>query len=181
MTTTAKLANDNIHYLSQAIALLETMDDKTYRKPYAPFFASGVGAHLRHNLDHYQCFLNGLPTRKIDYDARTRDPRLETDRDYAAQQMQQIVRALEMISEADTEAPVLVKMDSDGETELPAAWRRSTVGRELQFLVSHTVHHDALIAVLLRLHGLELGDEFGCAPSTLRYQRTLALCAPQLG
>jgi uncharacterized damage-inducible protein DinB len=181
MTTTASLAYDNIHFLRQALGLLDSLDDESYRNPYPPFFASGIGAHLRHNLDHYQCFLGGLATRQIDYDARARDHRLETDRDYAAQQMQHIVRQLEKISEPDTNVPVLVKMDSDSETELPATWRRSTVGRELQFLVSHTVHHYALIAVLLRLHGLEPSDEFGCAPSTLRYQRDQSLCAPQPG
>jgi uncharacterized damage-inducible protein DinB len=181
MTTTTSLAHDNIHFIRQALSLLEVLDDESYCKPYPPFFASGIGAHLRHNFDHYRSFLDGLGTWKIDYDARARDACLETDREYAGRQLQEIIRELDKISEADTDVPVLVRMDSDGETELPATWRRSTVGRELQFLVSHTVHHYALIAVLLRLHGLEPSEDFGCAPSTLRYQRTHPVCAPQPG
>jgi uncharacterized damage-inducible protein DinB len=48
------------------------------------------------------------------------------------------------------------------------------VGRELQFLASHTLHHYALIAALLRLQGVEPGEEFGVAPGTLEHRRRLA-------
>ena len=43
------------------------------------------------------------------------------------------------------------------------------ISRELQVLSSHTVHHFALIAVTLRMHGVEMDPDFGMAPSTLRY------------
>jgi uncharacterized damage-inducible protein DinB len=181
MTTTAPLALDNIHYLAQALDLLEALDDESYRKPFPPFFTSGVGGHLRHNLDHYRSFLDGLGTWKIDYDARERDTRMETDRALAAQLVRDLIDQLRSVSEADTEIPVLVKMDSDAEDEAPVTWRRSTVGRELQFLVSHTVHHYALIAVQARLHGVDPGEDFGVAPSTVRYLRTKLACVPQLG
>jgi hypothetical protein len=46
----------------------------------------------------------------------------------------------------------------------------SSVGRELQALSSHTIHHFALIAIALRVHGLEVDPDFGMSPSTLRYQ-----------
>ena len=47
----------------------------------------------------------------------------------------------------------------------------STIERELKFLVSHTVHHYAIIALQLRHQGVEPGPEFGVAPSTLRYEQ----------
>jgi hypothetical protein len=53
----------------------------------------------------------------------------------------------------------------------------STVARELQFLLSHTVHHYALIALILRLQGFEPGEEFGVAPSTLAHWRREVVCA----
>jgi len=46
---------------------------------------------------------------------------------------------------------------------------RSSISRELQALSSHTIHHFALIAVTLRLHGFEVDPEFGMSPSTLQY------------
>jgi hypothetical protein len=46
----------------------------------------------------------------------------------------------------------------------------SSIGRELQALSSHTIHHFALIAITLRLHGFDVDQDFGMSPSTLRYQ-----------
>ena len=60
-------------------------------------------------------------------------------------------------------------------------WSRSTLRRELQFLLSHTIHHFALIGLLLSFHGVEPGEEFGVAPSTLKHWRSQAECAPQPG
>ena len=52
---------------------------------------------------------------------------------------------------------------------------RSSVLRELQFLVSHTVHHYAIIKLHLQLQGCDTARlvSFGVAPSTQSYrQRT---------
>jgi hypothetical protein len=35
-------------------------------------------------------------------------------------------------------------------------------------LCSHAVHHFALIAMILRAHGIDVDPKFGVAPSTLR-------------
>ncbi|UCF67889.1 MAG: DinB family protein [Acidobacteriota bacterium] len=48
-------------------------------------------------------------------------------------------------------------------------WSRSSVGRELRFLLSHTVHHFAIIGLMLRMLGGEPPAAFGVAPSTLDY------------
>ena len=52
---------------------------------------------------------------------------------------------------------------------IPDSYMESSVSRELQVLSSHTIHHFALIAITLRMHGVELDSDFGMAPSTLRY------------
>jgi hypothetical protein len=56
-------------------------------------------------------------------------------------------------------------------------WSRSTAARELQFLVSHTVHHYALIAFILRANGIDPGADFGVAPSTLAHRKSQQSCA----
>jgi hypothetical protein len=46
----------------------------------------------------------------------------------------------------------------------------STLGRELAFVNSHTIHHEAMIAVLLSLAAREVPDRLGLAPTTPRRQ-----------
>jgi hypothetical protein len=61
-----------------------------------------------------------------------------------------------------------VKMN-EGDDSSPRS--QSTIRRELQFLLSHTVHHYALIAIILKIQGFDCDEDFGVAPSTLKYQR----------
>jgi hypothetical protein len=43
---------------------------------------------------------------------------------------------------------------------------QSTIGRELVFVTSHTIHHNAVVVYLLRAHGIEMGPRFGVSPAT---------------
>ena len=45
---------------------------------------------------------------------------------------------------------------------------QTSLGRELAFVVQHTIHHAALIAVLLDILGVRVPADFGYAPSTPR-------------
>jgi hypothetical protein len=42
----------------------------------------------------------------------------------------------------------------------------SSVGREVAFVTSHTVHHNAILGQLLCAHGVHVPLRFGIAPST---------------
>ena len=43
---------------------------------------------------------------------------------------------------------------------------RSSICREVAFLVSHTIHHNAIVAQMLHARGLEVTPRFGLAPAT---------------
>ena len=161
------VAGDNITHLHQGIALVERLGKEhlTHASDLCP--GGTVGAHFRHCLDFYDSFLEGLGAGRIDYDDRKRDPSSESASARAAQRSREVVRALEAIPEQDRDRPLSVR--GDGSREGDAGWFRSTVGRELQFLLSHTIHHFALIGFMLRAEGLEVDASFGVAPSTLRY------------
>jgi hypothetical protein len=93
--------------------------------------------------------------------------------------MLSIIARLEALAAQQLDSPILVKMN-DGEEK--DNWNQSTMGRELQFLMSHTVHHYALVAIILKIQGCNCAEEFGVAPSTLRYQRSqAATCVPSPG
>lgn len=171
------LAQQNLHFLDQGLELLDALDDHTYCA-CDEHGHSCVGAHLRHILDCYSCFSRGLTDNRINYDARERDLTVQSDW-RAAQAAIRVIRAeLAKLDENDRRRPVQVKVDAAAWTDSDP-WTQSTVGRELQFLLSHTVHHYALIAMTLRGLGFEPPAGFGIAPSTLEHlKRSQAVSAP---
>jgi uncharacterized damage-inducible protein DinB len=170
---TARLAEGNLAFLRQALELVRRMSDDDYRGTTPELPRGGVGAQFRHIFDHYDCFLRGLDGGRIDYDVRERDPRLECERGCALDKLGALSRDLASLPHAELRRSVQVALDcGEGDERI---WSTSTVARELQFLVSHTVHHFAVIAVMLRRRGFEPGDDFGVAPSTLKYEQGLAV------
>ncbi|MDZ7343110.1 MAG: DinB family protein [candidate division KSB1 bacterium] len=160
-------------FLRQGIDLLGQISDAMYVKAVAPYAASGVGKHIRHNLDHYEMFLAGLATSSINYDGRLRDPQIETDRRHAMQKMLSIILRLEGLEAKRLDDPISVNMNEGDKAKDSSSPSQSTIRRELQFLLSHTVHHYALIAIILKIQGFECDKDFGVAPSTLKYQQSL--------
>ena len=159
-------AQDNVVILHQQINLLQDLDDATYRCDVTAMMMSSVGAHVRHNLDHYQRFFVGLDTGTVDYDARERQKVLETDRQAALATTQNTCERLAELTAIQSATNLRVCCYRDRGIEQTT----SSVIRELDFLLSHTVHHYAIIAVLCRLQNVAVAQDFGVAPSTLRYR-----------
>ena len=94
------LKEDNLLFLQQGLDLLRKLDDRLFAtRPRLPM--GSVGGHMRHCIDFYARFLDGLSDGEIDYDARSRDPRLEVDRTYAADTIAQLMERLSFLAEGD--------------------------------------------------------------------------------
>ncbi len=158
------MTSSNIHLLEQAERLLSEIDDELYSRAPAGLAKSGVGGHVRHCLDFYDNLFAGIAEGKVDYDCRERDSLIEQSRSMALAKVETIISRLRDVPK-DYDRELIVKLEGD---QSPV-WNRSSVGRELQFLFSHTVHHYALIAMLLRIQGYEPSPDFGIAPSTLKH------------
>ena len=173
------LIETNIRWLQQAVRLLERIDDVAFATSPQGMAPHRAGAHLRHIVEFYQAFLEGIDSYHIDYDARRRDPEIERSRKTASDAIAAVIRELRTCPALTLHrnAIVWVRIEDEpaGATQEP--FIRSSIGRELQMLSSHTIHHFALIAMTLRLHGIEMDPDFGMAPSTLRYQATRAEAA----
>ena len=117
-----------------------------------------------------------MPSGRIDYDARKRDQEIETDPKAALAEIAAMRRFLSDGARNIEYSTVLtVKVDCGGYCEdEEALWQQSTIGREAQFLVSHTVHHFAIIWIMCRAVGISLEADFGVAPSTLRHRELSA-------
>lgn len=160
------LIAQNVAVLLQGVELLDSLSSDVYAREGRFEARSGIGAHFRHCVEFYTSFLDGVSSGRIDYGVRSRDRRLERDRELARDRIWEIANLLDAL--VDTDAPIVVRAEGVADDE----WSRSSVGRELQVLASHTVHHFALIALLLRLEGVEPPEAFGVAPSTLEYWRS---------
>ena len=157
-------------YLLQADQLIESLDDDTFCQAHCECHGASLGQHLRHCIEHYLCLLNQMGEAKIDYDLRPRDPEIECS---TTASREAISKVLELLAKATNDwpesTPVQVHMDcGDGECS-DIGWQPSSVGRELQSLVSHTVHHFAIISIMCQKMGIPLHPDFGVAPSTLRH------------
>jgi len=163
------LIETNVRWLCQAQELLERISDDAYAACPDSIAPHRVGGHLRHILEFYECFLDGLDGSHIDYDSRRRDLAVETNRGAALRKIASISGRLrtEKILLADN--IIWVRMEDAEAAEVPRAFLVSSTGRELQALSSHTIHHFALMAMTLRALGVEADRDFGMAPSTLRY------------
>ncbi|MFN0123136.1 MAG: DinB family protein [Blastocatellia bacterium] len=162
------LIADNLDILQQGLRLLARIDDRQFTATDAALYGYGVGSHIRHCLDAYDNFLAGLVTGQIDYDHRRPDPGLEQNRGRAITRMAAVMEQLDAIRAL----PALLQSRLDS-----PIWTTTSPQRELQFLVSHTVHHYALIALMLRTQGYTPPAEFGVAPSTLKRWKENAVCA----
>lgn len=163
----------NTVHLQQGIDLLIGLTDEQYTAIHPPVYNSGIGEHVRHILEHYQLFLDGLEVGRIDYDARLRDTRISADRASAIQRTRLLMDALSSLSDATTDATIEVNMAAASTPDADAPLSDSTIKRELHYLQAHTIHHFALIAMIARLQGVEPPDAFGIAPSTLQYRQNV--------
>lgn len=164
-------AADNIRTLAEGVDLLQRISDEAYTRRADATFSDGAGTHVRHIIDHYDCFLRGLENGRVDYDSRDRDVELERSREAAIAALEQTMGRLAVLGRGLGERSLAVRQDCGG-PEGDELWSSSSVARELQFLVSHTVHHYALVAVMLRLLGEHPDAQFGVSPSTLKHRQS---------
>lgn len=168
------LITSNIRLLTQGLYLIERLDDAAYATENDALSLNSAGSHFRHCIDFYNCFLAAIGTGWINYDLRPRNEVLERDRALAIAQIEKIIERMGNLYLADGQKELHVVLEGSTPPGGASAWSRSSIMRELQSLLSHTIHHYALIALSVRLHGGEPGEEFGVAPSTLDYRRRTA-------
>jgi hypothetical protein len=160
----------NTRWLRQALDLLGRLDPRRFSTSPKGLAPHRVSSHLRHIIEFYECFLDGLEAVHIDYDARRRDLTLESSISIAAGRICGIIARLESDRALLHDGVLFVRMEDAAAFDLIDPFLMSSVARELMTLSSHTIHHFALIAMTLRGHGVSLDTDFGVAPSTLRHR-----------
>ncbi len=176
------VVDDNIEVLETGLAIVQGLSNLNYTRAFEPCFVASAGKHMRHILDHYTRFFDGLASGQIFYDARDRDPRIETDRQFAVATIRATRDRLATLKKRLGEDRQLAKQPLTARLCTSTAAPRArdvptSLERELIFLHGHTTHHYAIIAALLKMLELPVSADFGIAPSTLVYEEQLE-CAP---
>lgn len=161
--------------LAQLHGALESLSDAHYAARPVGVFESSIGGHVRHCLDHIASICSARAADTLDYDLRERGTTVEGDRLCAIREINRLTTLLEHWSDAHIERRIRLTVTLSGDGT--RAMVDSTLGRELAFVHSHTIHHNATIASMARTLGVALPEHFGYAPATLAYLRQQA-CAP---
>ena len=158
--------------LAQGESLLRALSLESYTRRVPLAFNASIGGHYRHCLDHFASLLHGLDADEVDYDHRARDPRLETEPDFALARTRQLRAQLEQLSLGALATAVRARCEvsyAPGDSPVTG----STFGRELVYAIAHAIHHYALISVMARLLEATLPENFGVAPSTVAHAKNL--------
>ncbi|GJJ70248.1 hypothetical protein EMPS_02597 [Entomortierella parvispora] len=174
------------------IVLPTCKKSEIYTKPSVLACKGTIGKHVRHLHDHYRLLFETYPPAQgksadsewsVDYDKRSREVPMETDMDFAMQELERLQFLLERYRDPSDDS---VRKESNGvpsdllhpltlqatiDPVLPPVNFQTTFGRELWFCSLHAVHHFAMIKVICAEFGVSLKDGFGFAPSTIQSQK----------
>jgi len=173
MNPKLSINHDNVSLLKETIELLKSISIEIYTHQSMLFNADTPGAHVRHIIEHYELFLEGLSTGHINYDLRKRNLKLSSDPKIAIKQVEEIIGQIKILSPENLSLLIDIKMDTGNVCDAV----NTSVGRELQFLWSHHVHHNAIIRMIIESSGEAVIKNYGVAASTIKYQQTKNQCA----
>ena len=169
------LATPLVAILDELRSVLGALSSADYTTRMGPTFANAsIGGHVRHCLDHARALIDGRIAGTIDYDHRERGTAIESDPAAAAMELDRLIDSTRGLAgiEADEPVGVAVMPTRDGEASVLS----STLARELAFVLSHTIHHNATIRGMAVAAGHAVPSSFGYAPSTLAHKDRCA-CA----
>lgn len=158
-----------ISLLNELSEVVNHLSDERYSRKPVGVVESSVGAHVRHCLDHVRSLLNAVETGELNYDHRQRGTAVESSRKAAIRLIDSLVTQLLTLPESSMDEPLRMKvmMCCDGEP-LDVL---TSLGREIAYVLAHTIHHNALIAAMVKTLDGWLPDRFGYAPSTVQYMK----------
>lgn len=158
-----------VSLLSQLRDTLTLMPPSVYRARPAARVCGSIGEHVRHCLDHVATLVGAAGLDELSYDHRSRGTTLEIDPQTAVTEIERLSRQLALIQPVAFQRSVRIAsmVDAYG----GSVHARSTLARELAFVIQHTVHHCASIALLLEWQGCSTDANFGVAASTLHARR----------
>jgi hypothetical protein len=155
-------ARDVVDFLNQISA-----DD--YTKRLSILSSSTIGQHTRHLIEFFVCIHRQYHQKEpcIDYSARKRDIQIESDPMHARDVLDKTISSI-LSDEQSWSTTIMSRHDSDfPEDRVPSSY-----GREVLYAIEHCIHHLAIIKIGILSENIpvELPENFGVAPSTVKYR-----------
>lgn len=148
--------------LNELIDLLNQLSNSEYSKPCLQLANASIGEHTRHIIELFQCLENQYESGIVNYDKRQRNTQIQTETDFAIQQIVAIQNNLDKKNKK-----ILLQQRIDG-NEIKT---ESNYYRELLYNFEHCIHHQALIKVaVLMSDNIKVDENFGVARSTIEYR-----------
>ncbi len=159
------LVEANKAALIQLAEVIDRLSDDEYQQRSVNGVASSIGSHVRHCLDHVQALADAVALGELDYDARQRGTAMETQPAIARRSIEALIARLQSIR--DQPGQIELELRTISHRDGPAIEGLPTcLGRELAFVLHHTIHHASLIAVILAGLGHTVPVDLGYAPAT---------------
>ena len=162
------LACSNI--LKQLTDLLHQIRDADFVRPATTLSNSTVGQHLRHTLEFFLCLETGFEDGVINYDKRSHDKLIETDKLVALSTIERIRLFVDSMQEKSLQLEVGYDVTRNNFVTI-----ETTAMRELVYNIEHAVHHMAIMKIGVReiADYIQLASDFGIAASTIRYKESV--------
>lgn len=164
------LLNSTCIALKQITMLLTLLSSQTKTKQRHLFVEQRIGAHVRHVHDHFRSLFVGLNSGIVDYNLRNRDSAEELDIQTSLTEHDKIFAKLNTLDISAARIEIISEINCHATENLQMA---SSVDRELLYLINHTIHHAAIIKLIMELGGVACPHEIGLAPGTATYYRQL--------
>lgn len=149
--------------LREMRAVVASLDGDEYAASGVPGVTASIGGHVRHCLDHIEALERARATGRVDYDQRVRGTRVETN-------VEEAVTAIERACARLQTWPAVLAEPVEFTGQVAVASRPvaagSTLDREVAFVLNHTIHHSAVVALLANRIGHAVPPRFGFAPAT---------------
>ena len=160
-----RLVAFNVGVLNNFIKVISLVES-SYSKKVNLISNQSIGAHVRHVIDFYLCFIDGLSRGVINYDNRSRNIKIENDCNIAKESISKIIDFLSKLNSSNSNLDIKINLSVSNRS------LASTVERELMHIADHAVHHGHIIQMIVKheFPDLDLSVNF-YSPSTLEHMK----------
>ena len=136
------LTQFNIVTLNNLVKLISPLD-KIYAQKNIHLNNETIGKHVRHIIDFYLCFINGIKIKFIDYDKRERNKKVENDKEYAIKTISVIIN---LLKNSHLNTPITINLN----LSITKSSLNSSIERELMYIADHAIHHGHIIQLFIK-------------------------------